>query len=190
MDEKRQPPTTLDAEDRRLLLDLAREALQAHLDGRQPDVSNCARREGLRRPAGAFVTWKLQQELRGCIGNIVAVGPLYEAVASNAVAAAMRDPRFLPVSAEEAGQLELQISVLSPMYEVRDVEEIEVGRDGLLVRFRGRAGLLLPQVASEYGWGRQEFLEHTCMKAGLPPDAYLHPGCRVERFSAEVIEDR
>ena len=182
-------PTQLSTEDRRLLLQLAREALRAHLERTSLDLRPYQGRESLRQPAGAFVTWKIEGDLRGCIGNVVATGPLFEAVASNAVSAATRDPRFSAVSREEAGELELEISVLTPMTVVDELDEIEVGRDGLMVQLGGRAGLLLPQVASEYGWDRQQFLEHTCMKAGLPPDSYKDPRCRVEKFSAEVFDE-
>jgi len=182
------PPVKLAAEDRKLLLQLAREALRSHLSGRTLDLS-LYKRESLLRPAGAFITWKLDGELRGCIGNVIATGSLLEAVASNAVTAAVRDPRFEPVSMREAGELELEISVLTPMIEVTDLEEIVVGRDGLMVRLGARAGLLLPQVATEYGWDRQQFLEQTCSKAGLSRDAYRDPRCRLEKFSAEVFSE-
>lgn len=188
MEKNPQIPTTLQSDDRKLLLRLARAALYSHQRGLALDLSSYDR-ESLRRPAGAFVTWKLDGELRGCIGNVVASGPLLEAVAANAVSAAARDPRFEPVSANEAERLELEISVLSPMTEVHDLEEIVVGRDGLMVRLGGRGGLLLPQVAGEYGWDRQEFLRQTCRKAGLPRDAYLDPLCKVEKFTAEVFSE-
>jgi len=188
VEKKPERTQTLEAEDRKLLLELARAALHAHQSGLSLDLSPYER-ESLRRPAGAFVTWKLDGELRGCIGNVIASGPLVEAVAANAVAAAIRDPRFEPVSVNEAESLALEISVLTPMTEVHDLEEIVVGRDGLMVRLGSRAGLLLPQVASEYGWDRQEFLQQTCRKAGLPLNAYLDPKCRVEKFSAEVFSE-
>ena len=115
--------------------------------------------------------------------------PLYRAVASSAISAAFRDPRFFPVRKDEIGHLDLEISVMGPIEQVRDVNEIEVGRDGLIVS-RGRfAGLLLPQVAGEYGWDRETFLDQTCLKAGLQPDAWRSPDTRIEKFAAEVFSE-
>ena len=115
--------------------------------------------------------------------------PLYKAVATSAVSAALRDPRFYPVHVEEMLNLEVEISVMGPIEIVRNAEEIEVGRDGLIIS-RGRfAGLLLPQVATEYGWDRQAFLEQTCAKAGLPPASWRLPDTRIERFAAEVFSE-
>jgi AmmeMemoRadiSam system protein A len=126
-------------------------------------------------------------ELRGCIGSIRAMHPLYQAVASSAVSAATRDPRFHPVTRGELDQLELEISVMGPIESVRRVDDIEVGRDGLIIS-RGRyTGLLLPQVASEYGWDRNTFLSQTCAKAGLPHDSWRSGECRIEKFAAEVF---
>ena len=133
------------------------------------------------------MTLRKDGDLRGCIGSIRAMEPLYRAVASSAIAAAFRDPRFFPVRKDEIGHLELEISVMGPIEQVRDVNEIEVGRDGLIIS-RGRfAGLLLPQVASEYGWDRETFLDQTCLKAGLQPDAWRSPDTRIEKFAAEVF---
>jgi AmmeMemoRadiSam system protein A len=144
--------------------------------------------EALRRPAGAFVTLRTKRgDLRGCIGSIRAVEPLFKAVTSSAVSAAFRDPRFFPVSPEEMPQLELEISVMGPIEPVLDVTEIEVGRDGLIIS-RGRfAGLLLPQVATEYGWDRETFLDQTCIKAGLAAGSWRSQDTRIEKFAAEVF---
>ena len=126
-------------------------------------------------------------DLRGCIGSIRAMEPLYRAVATSAVSAAFRDPRFFPVRKEEMVQLDLEISVMGPIEPVSDVSDIEVGRDGLIISLGRFAGLLLPQVATEYGWDRQTFLDQTCMKAGLPPGAWRAQETRIEKFSAEVF---
>lgn len=168
------------------LLTIARRSIEAALDGTRfvPEVTD----EALRRPAGAFVTLNTREaDLRGCIGTIEAVAPLYQAVASNAVAAAFRDPRFHPVRREELASLHIEISVMSPIEPVTNVEDIEVGRDGLIISRGSRAGLLLPQVATEYGWDRETFLAQTCVKAGLRPDSWRSPDCRIQRFSAEVF---
>jgi AmmeMemoRadiSam system protein A len=177
----------LNEEQRRQLLRLARTSIESTLDGRTPEMRAEEFDEDLRRPAGAFVTLRKDGDLRGCIGSIRAMEPLYRAVASSAISAAFRDPRFFPVRKDEIGHLELEISVMGPIEQVRDVNEIEVGHDGLIIS-RGRfAGLLLPQVASEYGWDRETFLDQTCLKAGLQPNAWRSPDTRIEKFAAEVF---
>ena len=178
----------LTAEQRQILLSLARRSIEAVLDGRRPVLDPSQLDEVLTRPSGAFVTLHTKDgDLRGCIGSIEAVAPLCDAVASNAVNAAFRDPRFYPVRAEELPSLQIEISVMSPIVGVADPSEIEVGRDGLIIRRGSRAGLLLPQVATEYGWDRETFLSQTCVKAGLSPDSWHDSACRIERFSAEVF---
>lgn len=136
---------------------------------------------------GAFVTIKKRGELRGCIGYIVAVKPLAETVCEMAQAAALRDPRFNPVSEDELDELELEISVLTPIQEVKDVNSIEVGKDGLIIKRGHFQGLLLPQVPTEYGWDRETFLAQTCRKAGLPLDAWKQKDTEISSFRAEVF---
>lgn len=172
---------------RKLLLQIARDSITTVLDGRGPVLDASSYDEVLHRPAGAFVTLRRGEELRGCIGSIRAVEALYQAVSSSAISAAFRDPRFRPVRREEMAHLTLEISVMGPIEHVRDTEEIVVGRDGLIVTRGNFAGLLLPQVATEYGWDRVMFLRQTCVKAGLPPESWRHADCRVEKFSAEVF---
>ncbi len=178
----------LSEDQRRQLLRLARKSIEAVLESRAPEWSADEFDDALRRPAGTFVTLRTREgELRGCIGSIRAAEPLFKAVASSAISAAIRDPRFFPVEIHELAELELEISVMGPIEQVRNVEEIEVGRDGLIIS-RGRfAGLLLPQVASEYGWDRETFLDQTCVKAGLPPGSWRLEEARIEKFSAEVF---
>ena len=178
----------LTTEQRRHLLRIARESIQAVLDGRRPEPA--APDEELRQPAGSFVTLTRDGELRGCIGSIHPVAPLYQAVSNSAVNAAFRDPRFLPLQKEELAEIEIEISVMGPIEAVTNVEEIVVGRDGLIVSRGRNAGLLLPQVATEYGWDRDTFLRQTCVKAGLPPESWKGPECRIERFSAEVFNEQ
>ena len=173
---------------RQTLLSIARRSIEAVLDGRRPELDPSQLDDDLKRPSGAFVTLHTNRgDLRGCIGTIQAVAPLCDAVVSNAINAAFRDPRFYPVQREELAELQIEISVMSPIEPVANVEEIEVGRDGLIVSRGSRAGLLLPQVATEYGWDRETFLQQTCVKAGLPPEAWRSPDTRIERFSAEVF---
>ena len=141
----------------------------------------------LKETRGAFVTIKRKGQLRGCIGNIEGRGPLYRTIGEMAEAAAFRDPRFASVTERELPELEFEISVLTPLRKIKEVDEIEVGKHGLYI-IKGRyAGLLLPQVATEYGWDRQTFLEHTCNKAGLPSDAWKDKSAEIYIFSADVF---
>jgi AmmeMemoRadiSam system protein A len=136
---------------------------------------------------GAFVTLNKNGHLRGCIGHIVGDKPLIHTVADMAMAAALEDPRFPNVSAEELKDIEFEISVLTPIRKVADIEEIVVGRDGIIISQKWNRGLLLPQVATDYGWDRITFLEQTCNKAGLPKNAWKDDGTIIEMFSAEVF---
>jgi AmmeMemoRadiSam system protein A len=180
----------LTAEQRQTLLSIARRSIEAVLDGRRPELDFSQYDDTLRRPSGAFVSLHTKGgDLRGCIGSIQALAPLCNAVSSSAVNAAFRDPRFHPVRRDELGNLHIEISVMSPIERVADVAEIEVGRDGLIISRGTRAGLLLPQVAMNYGWDRETFLRQTCVKAGLSPDSWQLPECRIERFSAEVFSE-
>lgn len=180
----------LSQEQRSQLLTIAREAIAVVLDGRRPEIDPAQFDEVLRKPAGAFVSLHDKSgDLRGCIGSIVPVEPLCQAVASSAVNAAFRDPRFFPLSKEELAQVDLEISVMGPIEVVNDTAEIEVGRDGLIITKGRNSGLLLPQVATDLGWDLETFLNHTCQKAGLAPHAWRSPGTRIERFSAEVFSE-
>jgi AmmeMemoRadiSam system protein A len=141
----------------------------------------------LSEPRGVFTTLYLDGELRGCVGYVVPIAPLYRAVAETACAAAFEDSRFLPVTNEEAPRLEVSLSVLSCLFPISP-EAVEVGRHGLIISLGGHRGLLLPQVAVEQGWSREIFLEQTCRKAGLPLDAW-RKGATIEAFTAEVFGD-
>ena len=143
----------------------------------------------LAAPQGAFVTLRVGGHLRGCIGIVEAREPLGRTVGHCAAAAATEDPRFPPIGRDDLADLEVEVSVLEEPRQVRDVGEIVVGQDGLIVSSGRRRGLLLPQVAVEHDWSREEFLEQTCRKAGLDPDAWRH-GARIEAFRAQVFGDR
>lgn len=178
----------LSHEQRKKLLQIARESIASALDGKNLQFVESDVDETLRRPSGAFVTLSTRDgHLRGCIGSIHPVAPLYRAVCQSALNAAFRDPRFFPVSPEEWKGLELEISVMGPIERVGSFEEIMLGRDGLIISNGPSAGLLLPQVASERGWDRETFLTQTCVKAGLHPSAWRSPDTKIERFSAEVF---
>ncbi len=139
---------------------------------------------------GAFVTLHIKSQLRGCIGYIVGIKSIRDAVADMARAAAFRDPRFRPLGKNEYPSIDIEISILSPIEEVKNVEDIVVGRDGLIISMGGQSGLLLPQVPVEQGWERDEFLEHTCYKAGLPGGAWKQKGVKIEKFSAQVFGEK
>jgi AmmeMemoRadiSam system protein A len=138
--------------------------------------------------SGAFVTLKLKGRLRGCIGTLECHRPMDEEIARVAVSAAREDPRFDPLLPAELDDLHVEVSVLGPLEEIdpREPGVIEIGRHGLVVEQGHRRGVLLPQVAPEWGWDRDQFLSQTCAKAGLPPDAWRR-GARVYRFTADVF---
>lgn len=176
----------LTAFEREALLRFARETIVAHMTGAAlpPPVPL----EDPQQHAGAFVTLHVHRELRGCIGYPGSEKRLDEVVGHCAVAAATEDPRFPPLSASEFSELRVEISVLTPIRKVNDLSEIEVGRDGLVLQDGFRKGLLLPQVATEHQWDRETFLSHTCVKAGLRPDAW-RTGARIFKFQAEVFSE-
>jgi AmmeMemoRadiSam system protein B/AmmeMemoRadiSam system protein A len=141
----------------------------------------------LNEPYGVFVTLNKHGNLRGCIGHIIGDQPLYITVQQMAKAAALEDPRFPPVTEKELAELDIEISVLTPLEQIKNFKEIVIGRDGLYITKGYNSGLLLPQVAAEYGWTVEEFLEETCHKAGLPYDAYKSEDTKIYKFSAEVF---
>ena len=181
----------LSLEQRNQLLRIARESIAFALDGRRLEIALEHFDETLRRPAGSFVTLKtFDGDLRGCIGSIHPVAPLCHAVSSSAINAAFRDPRFYPLRKEELPKISIEISVMGPIERVQNTDDIVAGRDGLIITSGRNAGLLLPQVATEYGWDRDTFLDHTCLKAGLPKGSWRSTECRIERFSAEVFGEQ
>ncbi len=183
------PTGTLAASDRASLLKLARETVGHHLSGKGVAQVKAARLSpGLLADGACFVTLENKGQLRGCIGNMVANGPLYEAVVRNAISAC-GDRRFLdnPVTAAELGQLDIEISYLTPMKRVKEVDEIIIGRHGLMITLGWRRGVLLPQVAARRGWTREEFLAQTCRKAGLAIDAWKTPEAQLYSIEAEVF---
>jgi AmmeMemoRadiSam system protein A len=176
---------TIDDAAARFLLTLARETIQSRLHGLPPPSTEPAD-PILNELRGAFVTLKIEGRLRGCIGHVVGVVPLWRAVRDNAIAAAFEDPRFPPLEAEELPLTHIEISALTPLRRVGP-EEVIVGRDGILLENGISRGLLLPQVAVEYGWDRETFLDHTCRKAGLQPGCWRHPDTVISTFSAQVF---
>lgn len=179
-------------EEEQTLLRLARHTLKTHLaTGREPDdLSDFAITPGLKQELGAFVTLTVKGRLRGCIGYLQGIKPLYKAVIDNTISASANDPRFPAVGKKEEPGIDIEISVLTPVVEVKDLNEIVVGRDGLIISQGYRRGTLLPQVPEEYDWDRIEFLEHTCRKAGLPKEAYKDSKTKIEKYSAQVFSEK
>lgn len=177
----------LSDEEKKILKDVVQKTLDSVVNG-SPIPSFPVPSGKLGEKWGAFVTLNKNGRLRGCIGYIVGTQPLITTVAQMTRAAALEDPRFSPVKPPELKDIEFEISVLTPIREIKDVSEIVVGRDGIIITRGYSRGLLLPQVATEYGWDRDTFLEQTCYKAGLPGDAWKQSGTKIEIFSAEIIQ--
>jgi len=174
-------------DDRHALLGIARRAVfEAVQRGRLLQVDSLA--GALANPSGVFVTLRWRRRLRGCIGQVEAIEPMGQAVARCAMAAALEDPRFDPVRPDELIDLEIEISAISRLEKIL-LEEIEVGRHGLMVTRGYQRGLLLPQVASEFRWTRERFLEETCVKGGMERQAWKDPAARIEAFTAEVFSE-
>jgi AmmeMemoRadiSam system protein A len=169
------------------LLAIARQAIRECVYG-LPRTSPSLSDPMLRSPCAAFVTLTRMGALRGCIGYVHAIRPLAEAVAHCAASAATEDPRFSAVTPEELPELRLEISVLSSLLRLIDPTALEVGVHGLYISQQGRHGLLLPQVATEFGWDRETFLRRTCVKARLPEDAWLH-GAEIHVFTVAHFSD-
>ena len=178
----------LDDSARKTLLSIARAAIRAEIQGTA--LAHDEYESVLQTRAGVFVSLHIGDELRGCIGTLQSPYPLYRATEEAARSAATRDPRFAPLSAREIELVHLEISVLSPFETVRDFSEVMPGTHGLLVRRGFHSGLLLPQVATEYGWDREQFLSYTCRKAGLPVDAWRDGSCEIQKFTAVVFSEK
>jgi uncharacterized protein (TIGR00296 family) len=188
----------LTAEEGERLVRLARASIEAALGAGEKAALNDVP-EKLMVPCGVFVTLNKvegsSRSLRGCIGFPYPVKPLAEAVADAAVSAALRDPRFVPVSRAEMDSVVVEVSVLTPP-ELLSVEWpdrypslIEIGRDGLIIARGQSRGLLLPQVPVDWGWDAEEFLTQCCLKAWLQPDAWLLPGTEISRFKAIIFAE-
>lgn len=178
----------MDEARRKKLLVIARSTLESFLkDGKKPALKE--NDPELLSESGVFVTLTKNGELRGCIGLIKGIKPLYLAVQEMVVAAATGDPRFPSVRHDELKNIEIEISVISPFAQVNDASEIEVGRDGLYIMKDGCSGLLLPQVPGEYGWDRETFLKNLCRKAGLPDSAWREPDAKLFSFTADVFHE-
>ena len=180
------PSEMIEDKDQQLLLNLARHSIHTTLQkGRRLSAVESLS-PLLREKRGTFVTLWLE-ELRGCIGFPYPVKPLAEAVQEAAISAALHDTRFPPVRLEELSHIEIEISVLTPPKAIEPTQ-VEIGVHGLIVSTGSRSGLLLPQVAMEYGWDVETFLRQTCAKAGLPPEAWQN-GASLFAFEAQVFSE-
>jgi len=182
-----QAPFSLSTQEKSELLTLARTAVERAVGRKESYVPDAVSDEHLSDERGAFVTLSESGALRGCIGYTSAVKPLYLTVRDTATLAALRDPRFQPVAASELPQLAYEVSVLSPLRRVTDIERIKVGEHGLLMKNGEYEGLLLPQVPVEQKWDRQRFLEETCVKAGMPRDCWKDENTDIFSFTAVVF---
>jgi len=173
--------------EKQLLLQIARSALTQAVENKPP-LQNSSAAEIFQQPAGAFVTLHRRGRLRGCVGQLPGRDSLAAVVAHCARAAALDDSRFEPVAPAELSEIAIEVSVLSPLEDVA-LEVIETGKHGLVVSQGRQRGVLLPQVASQFNWGAQRFLEETCVKAGLDREAWKNPATRVQAFAAEVFSE-
>lgn len=172
-------------DEKKELLSIARKAVTEYVTNKNV-VTMDVRNPKLRTDGAVFVTIKQKGDLRGCIGHVQATMPLYRSIIENAVAASSSDPRFPPMTRDELQDIDIEISILSPMQKLKDVNDIVIGRHGLVIRKGSRSGLLLPQVATEQGWDRDIFLKQICAKAGLP--AYAWKDSALYTFTAEIIK--
>jgi hypothetical protein len=168
------------------LLEIARRTIETYVRSGRLYVEP-REEKSLNVRSGCFVTIKQNGRLRGCIGNFQSEHPLFKEVAQMAVASASKDPRFYPMKEDDLADFSLEISVLSPLKKVESIDEIEVGRHGIYLEKGYYRGVLLPQVATEYDWDRETFLKQTCVKAGLPTDAWKAEDAEIYIFSAQVF---
>jgi len=179
----------LDPEDRRALLQIARNSISRQV-GRTVESGPDMDRTKLESMCGAFVSIHKKGALRGCIGTFTAEGPLHQTVEEMAISASSRDPRFPSVKADELDAIDIEISVLSPLKRIDDVSEIEVGRHGIYIVRGFHRGVLLPQVATKYDWDRETFLKQTCLKAGLPEESWKRPDTEIYTFTADIFGEK
>ncbi len=179
--------STIAPKGQKFLLDLARTSIVSYVTNQTLPETETGSKE-LSSASGCFVTITAGGGLRGCIGNFISDKPLYRLVQEMAVSAAVKDPRFYPMQPADLQSFELEISVLSPLRKISSVEEIEVGTHGIYLEKNYSRGVLLPQVAVEYGWDRDTFLGQTCLKAGLRPHDW-QDGTDIFIFSAQIFRE-
>jgi len=178
----------LNAKEQKILLSIARQAIIDQVQSGRYEVEP-REEKSLNSRSGCFVSIKQDGKLRGCIGNFQSELPLFNEVADMAVSSATKDPRFYPMLDEDLDHFSLEISVLSPLEKIETIDEIEVGRHGIYLEKSFHRGVLLPQVAAEHGWDRETFLMQTCIKAGLPTDAWRNDDADIYTFSAQIFSE-
>ncbi|MFA5927788.1 MAG: AmmeMemoRadiSam system protein B [Candidatus Margulisiibacteriota bacterium] len=177
----------LNEAEQKFLLDLARTTIKNKLEGKKlPEA--VSDKPALKQIAGVFVTLKIHDQLRGCIGHIIGIDPLVEGVSEMAQAAAFGDPRFLPLTKEEYPGVEIEISVLTPPKKISGIDEIKIGRDGIIIKKGFNQGVFLPQVPVEQGWNLDQYLEGICRKAGLPNGSWKD--AELFTFEAQVFQEK
>lgn len=174
-------------DDGKRLIRLARESIEAEFNHKQPEKLE---EKQFRQLRGVFVTLTKNSELRGCIGFPEAIMPINKAVVEAAKAAAFSDSRFLPVQENELADIKIEISILTEMQEMKDKKDIKIGTDGLVIKFLGYSGLLLPQVATEWKMSKLQFLEAIAKKAGLPKDAWMEKNAKLFKFQAQIFTEK
>ncbi len=185
----KEQPFSLAAKEKDELLKLARKSVESAVNQGRLYQATAPQYDALLLDRGAFVTLKKNGQLRGCIGYVAPISPLYQTVRNVAAYAAVRDTRFPPVKTAELRDLEYEVSVLSPMRRVTDIKQIQIGKHGLLVKKGNYEGVLLPQVPIEQHWDRETFLEEICYKAGLPRNCAQDPETDLFTFTALVFGD-
>jgi len=179
----------LSSKEKEILLLTARESIRSLFGKADIPTADFKAFPNLKLKAGAFVTLKIKDELRGCIGFITSDQPLFDTICEVAKHAAVQDPRFPPLTPQEFNSIDIEISVLSPMKKISDYDEIIIGKHGLLVEEGFHRGLLLPQVATENDYSVQQFLTSICMKAGLSPDLWQRKKINLKVFTALVFNE-
>jgi len=182
--------TSFSEEEKKILLRLARDTITDRLEKRE-SLEFTDKRKNLLQRSGAFVTLHSENgNLRGCIGKMFSEEPLYETIIAMAEEAAFDDPRFVPVTLVELKDINIEISVLSPLRKITNVSEIKLGIHGVLVRKGSFSGVFLPQVAAETGWNLEEFMNNLCSgKAGLPEDSWKHKSMDIFVFTVEIMSE-
>lgn len=186
----RSNPMELNKEEKKTLLVIARDSLEKYINehDRLEDIETKYKlSEKLKEKAGVFVTLRIKDQLRGCIGSLVGTTALYKEVSDNAVNSAVNDPRFPAVKSDELKKIDLEISVMTPLQKIDDYKKIRLGIDGVIIKMKSSQAVFLPQVATETGWNLDEFLSHLCQKAWLPADAYKSPAMEFFIFQAQVF---
>ena len=179
---------TLTDTEKKLLLKTARESIASFFEGKKGIYGKPS--EKVQTPLGAFVTLHINGHLRGCIGHMMPVYPLFTGIQHLARESAFHDPRFSPLTKAELSQADIEISVLSPLKRIDSVDTIKVGTHGILMRNGSYSGVLLPQVPVEQGWDLEAFLINTCYKAGIPGNCWKDPDTEIEIFSAVVFGEK